>query len=340
MILNERYYYWNDNDSIEEFRICRINNENSITIVKTVGSNVGEKKKIDPKELKNYRMLRPDGYISFNIAVLSKNLKDVIVIISTNNDLIRGIKEPYAVCRQCVIDLFAKQLSQKHEDITGISVSRDTCPADVEFKNFLACEGVEYSEVMAYYIGDKLDTILSLIKKPSLYNNVLQDLFDDHCMIISNNNKYIANSYKKKRQVDGYCKTIEDLLNLNNFEYDLYRAFDIIPTDFAEDDFKEGVLSSKASEILSSIINANIDKSLVIKYDKDIDLSEIKRKTILVSDINGTVWVVGYTINGKYTVPVENFESDDNIEKINSIMPTDSIISAYQHLKFNKEKFE
>lgn len=339
MMLNERYYYWDD-DSIEEYRICRINNENSITVIKTAGSNIGERKKINPEELKQYKMLRPDGYISFNIALLSKNIKDVVVTVSTKNDIVKGISEPYAVCRQCVIDLFAKQLSKEHEDITGISISRDTCPADVDFKNFFACDDVEYSEIMAFYIGDKLDDIVSLVKKPALYDNVLQELFNDHCMFISNNNKYIAATYKKKRQMDGYCKNLVDLLKLNNFEYDLLRAFDIIPTDFTEDDFKEGVLSSKASEVLSAIINSNIDKSIVIKYDKDIDLSETKRKTILLSDKNGTVWVVGYTTNGKYIVPVEYNESDDNITKLANLMPTDSVALAYQHLKFNKEKFE
>lgn len=340
MMLNERYYYWKDND-LEEYRVCRINNEKSITVEKTIGSNVGEKKKIDPEELKQYyKMLRPDGYLCFSIASLSKDLKDIMVTLSTKDEIIKGLPEPYAICRQCAIDLFAKQLSKNHEDIVGISISRDTCPADVDFKNFFACENIEYSEIVAVYIGDKLDNLVSMIKKPKLFDDVLQESFDEHCMFLSNNNKYIANTYKKKRQVDGYCKSLVDLLKLNNFEYDFLRAFNIIPTNLTEDEFKEGVLSSSAEEILSSFINANIDKSIVIKYNKDIDLSEIKRKYILISDINGTIWIVGYTTNGRYQVPIENIESDSNIEKIRNFIPSESVIEAYNHLKFNKEKFE
>lgn len=341
---NTRYYKWvsvNGEDELEEVRVARIQNEDTCTVVTTKGENIGERFKIKIDTLtEEYVKLTPDGYISFNIASIGKGLKDVAAIITRTKDIEMGAKLPFGVCRQCVSDLFAKQLAPDHVDYVGISISQETCPVDVQFENYLACNDIELSETIAYYIGDKLDTILNVLKYTKEYDQALLELFESHCMYLANNNIFIARSYKNKPEVDGYCKSLRQLLELNNFEYDLLRAFDIIPTDLDEKEFSDGVLSPLAADVLSSILTMVIDKSIVLTYDKDIVLSKIKRRYCLVSDKDCNVYVVGYTICGKYLVPIENTESEQNVEKLNSLLSSPSTQLAYNHLKFRQDKYK
>lgn len=339
LIKNTRFYKWNG-DILEEVKVVRIQNDTICSIVTTKGENIGERRKIEISVLESgYTKLRADGYLSFDIVTVGKNLKDAMVVISRDKDIQAGAKLPFAVCRQCVVDLFAKQLSPDHVDYSGISISQDSCPADVEFENYLACNGVVLDETIAYYIGDTLYDILSVMKNTSLFDDALLTLFKEHCLHLARNNKFIAKEYEKKPDADGYCKSLKQLLEMNNFEYDLYRAFDIIPTNLSKDHFNE-TLSTLANKVLSSILCVQIDKSIVIKYDKDINFEEIKRKYCLVSDNEYNVYVVGYTISGTYHVPLEQIETDENIEKLGSMLSSESVQLAYQHLLFRQEKYK
>ena len=341
--LNDRWYRWIDGfegSVIEEIRVIRIQNKEVCT-VKFVKGERSDTKKLEQKYIQeNYTKLTPDGYLTFSVVPTGKVTTDIMVTISTRSDIKKGEVLPYAVCRQGAIDLFAKQLSKTNNDIVGISVSRDTCPADVDFSEFFACDGVIYSETMSYYIGDKLSDCLNIIKKKDKFTETLTDNFEKHCMYIANNNKFIANTYKVRTEVDGYCKTLEDLLMLNNFEYDVNSAFGIISTDLTKDDFSEETLSALAMEVIGSLLRVEIDRSLAIPYDKDIDLSKIKRKYCLVSDKDNNIYVVAYTISGKYVVPIEDQESEQNIDKLSKVLSAESLQLAYQHMKFNSSKYK
>lgn len=347
---NTRYYRWIDKSTMEEVRLVRIQNSEFGSVLVTKGPELGTQRKIAYKELEdNYVKLKPDGFVTFNIVTLGQNLKDVMVLVNRSTDTQKGSGLPYSVCRQCVIDLFAKQLSPDNVDYTGISISQDTCPADVQFENYLACESVDKSETIAFYIGDKLDNILSILKYTKDYDQTLLDLHDSHCMHLANNNKFIAESYKRKPEVDGYCSDLNSLLKLNNFDYDLQMAFGIVPLDMDFEGTSNSIaikdpvgnysLTIEASKVLSNILLANIDKSLVIKYDKDIDLDAIKRKFCLVSDKNKDVYLVAYTVSGKFHPEVENIETEENVEKLMQHLPSESVRMAYSHLQFRKEKY-
>lgn len=350
IIKNTRYYRWLDNSTMEEVVLVRIKNQNTGTVMVTQGPNYGEKKTVSFKDLQeNYTKLIPDGYITFNIVTIGNNLKDVMVLINKKKDIESGIGLPYAVCRQCVVDLFAKQLSPDNVDYVGISISQDSCPADVNFENYLACESVNKSECLSFYIGDKLDNILSVLKNEKEYDQVLVELNESHCMYLANNNSFIADMYKNKDEVDGYCKSLRQLLNINNFYYDLNIAFGIIPLDLPFENSIDSVavkdvsgnytLNTMARSILSSILMVSIDKSLIVKFGKDIDLSAIKRRYCLVSDRDKDVYLVAYTISGKFHPDIEGLESDDNVEKLFKYLPSESVKLAYSHLQFDKKKY-
>lgn len=314
--LGTRYYNWADDNSINEVKVIKLLGENKCRCKYTVGPKTGDIIDLNNSDiLDNYTMLTPDGYITFNIATMGgTDLRDVIVFITKNSDLLNGDTVPYCVCRQSVNDLFTFTAGEQKQYF-GISVSKDSCPADVEFTNYLACNGVEEYVAVSIYIGDKLDEILSLFKHKD-FDNVLYNLFDSRCKYVSSNIKYIANKNMQKRYLDGYCKTLNDLLKINNFEYDFYRAFNIIPIKESLKDNNNEECPTSVVDFLRVVLRRDIDKSIVIPYDKSIDLSKIERKYTLVADINRDVYIIAYTDRGVYQISQGNTLDVDNIQKL------------------------
>ena len=333
---NSRLYRYLEDDSIEEVRIIRVQNEEVCTIRTIKGNDIGKEKKITEKELlDSYTLLNPIGYVTFNIVKVNV-IEDIMITIIRDKDKHEGA---YVICRQCASDLFAKQLSPDHVDYVGISVSKESCPANVNFNDFFVCDEIIRSEVIAYYLGDKLEDITRCVKNMKKFNSVLMDLFIRHCNYLANNNKLIAATYEKKEEVDGYCKTLEQLLDMNNFKYDLCRAFDIVPTTFSRSCFESSILENNVREFLSSVLMRNVTKTLCVEYDGDVDLSEIKRDYCLISDKDDTVWVVAYIYEGKYIVDLSN-ESAENISKLNKMYQSESVQLAYNHIKFKDDKYK
>ena len=197
LLKNTRYYRWAETKQyeaeIEEFRILKMQNKDICSVLYTKGPKMGTKQKISTDKIEEeFTKLKPDGYISFDIVTVGNGLKDVMAIVSRQKDIDAKERTPYAVCRQCAVDLFAKQLSPDNVDYAGISVSKESCPADVQFENFLACNSVEFDETIAYYIGDSLYSILNLLRSTSKFDTILTALFNSHCDYKANNNKYIS----------------------------------------------------------------------------------------------------------------------------------------------------
>lgn len=347
---NTRYYRYLDesDDSLEVIRILRYQNTETVKYEVIKGERLGEKGKIAISELlDNYTKLNNDGVISFSIASLH-NLDDIVIMFMKQKDLDMGMGIPFVVCRQCVTDMFHYAFSKKDKDYFGLSISQDSCPPNVDFNNFLACEGLSKQINIAYYIGDKLSDLLKLFKHDD-YDYVLGQLFRDHCKYAANNITFIYNDYLTRDSLDGYVKTLEDLLLSNNFEYDIQSAFNIIPMnlDFSGDetgaiDLTDGAeLSEDAKHKLSFVLAKNINRTLVLKYDKDIDLDALSHRLYqLVSDVNNDVYLIAYDVSGEYHVPVESVESAENIETLNSIVDAKSVKDAYQYIRINTWKYK
>lgn len=328
--LGSRYYNWTSDDELNEIKIIKLLGDDNCRCKYTLGPNTGKVEDITVSHIKdNYTLLNPDGYITFNIAIMGEsNIKDVIVFLNKSKDMEMGDTIPYCVCRQSVNDLFTATTSaQTGKSYYGISVSKDTCPADVQYENYLACNGVEKFVIVAVYIGDKLQDILNLFKHKD-FDTVLYNLFVSRCKYVSDNIKFIINKNMQKRYINGYCKNLSDLLQINNFEYDLYRAFDILPLNVDLSGCENEEFPIAQLETLKCSIRRNIDKSIVIKYDKSIDLSKIERKYTLVADSNKDVYIVAYTDTGIYQVPTNG-----------NLLDIDSIEMAYKNVAINTAKY-
>lgn len=335
---NTKYYRWLDENTLEEFRIIGFQNENTIRVKYTRGPLAGEIKKVDSSIIKNedYIKLAPDLVLSIVVSELSESLNDVIVTVVDPTKIDEGI---IIVCRQCITDIFASQFNNKQKQYYGLSISTDSCPADVPFENFLACNSIKSSEIISWYIGDTIDDIVEVAS--SNYDKYLTLLFLDHCKSASKGVNFVYKQMIEKQYVDGYCKSLKSLLSINNFMYDLYHAKNIIQINMDNlDQYDNNAAPANLVEVLSFLNCKNIVKSLLLKYDKDIDLSLIKLDYQLIADSNDNIYVVVYKADGEYHVPVENTESAENIEKLNATMRTKSIQDAFDILNLSKSKYD
>lgn len=325
---NDRFYRW-DEDELQEVRVIKINNEDSFTVEKVKGYDVGAVCKVPKKSLTDlYTRLNPDACLEFAVVKVTDKMEDVMVTLTKKDQP----NEPFLVCRQNVVDLFAQVATGDNETkYTGICISRDNCPSELNFDDFLAYTDKVVSELVSYYLGDSLYDIFKILHYMDRYDATLRENFYKHIKHVSMNNKWIEDTYKKNDFMNGYCKSLVTLLELNNFEYDMNTVFGIISTDFDDSDFEGGVLSEEARHTLSNMIAIEIDKSLVVDYDKDVDLSKIKRNYRLVSDKNRKLHVVAFTGIKRSLAPKRYMSGDISIA---------DTMRALDHVKFNTKKYD
>lgn len=332
-----KYY----NDELEMIRILSYYNSDSVKFknVKTKEEGVMTIDNLHD----NYTQLNPDGYITFSIVQLSGNIEDVIVMLYKYKDIIKEPNSlPYCVCRQNITDIFANQIKINNTTYYGSCVSQDTCPIDVPLDIMMACDSVKETHMISVYSTDNLDNVLSFIK-PKNYDAVIASLFYDH---IKYESKYKGGEifYKntiKKDFYQGYCKTLKSLLETNNFMYDFYRAFDIMPLDLSLKESNElGYLTEDIIDILQKLLCKNITNTLICKYDKDIDLNKVDKDYVLLADNNNIVYLACFDTYGEYHIPVENVESEENIVNMASLKHSKSVKDAYSLLMMNKDKYK
>lgn len=276
--LGDKFYrYDEETDKIDIIRIKKIQNENLFSYEK---ENVSYK--ITREELlKNYTKLRPDGTVAFTIVNLENKLKDVIVTLYRTKDLQDGIAIPYCACRQNIFDMFTNQVQKGKTMYVGVSVSQETMPDDTPFEIVLACNGIDYVNQVSVYLDDTLEDLLSFVNKPK---------FD---LVLTNIHNNVTN-----KDIQGYCTSLRQLLEENDFMYDFLRAYNIIRVNFAIDkDSTE--LDPFRREYIEGIIKEEMFKTYVVKYDKEINLNKIERSHIIVSDKNKEIFIIAYD-KGEY----------------------------------------
>ena len=161
----------------------------------------------------------------------------------------------------------------------GCSISKDTCPENVDFRMLIGCNKVVRSDMVAIYYDDDIDDILSMVKsKP--YDDVLE----------------ILNKGFMENKVRGSVSTLSELLKSNDFIGDVYRGFNIVKVGFKYEEFAK----VECTRAIEDIIKREMVAPVWVKYERDIDLSKIQDSHILVLDNTKTLYVVSYT-PGEYS---------------------------------------
>ena len=272
------YRYKEGQDEPEVIRIYKVDEVKKI--IKII-DNKNEKRQVNFDRLINeYRQLSPDGIINISI-VKNNTVSDVIVSLGRFVHNERDGNLPYAVCRQLIYDVFGNyaSMSRKVYDFgnkvySGMSISQETCPNNVKFQDVLLCDKLIENRSILVYRDDTLDDILGLISTKK-YDSILRNIKE-----LSKSTD--LGTFNIGDIPVGFCNSFRELLESNNFMYDFRQAFHIIevPHHIEETDDKLGIENILYIE---NEIKANILNTYMIKYTREIDLSEIKRDYMLVS---------------------------------------------------------
>lgn len=273
-----KFYRYNEGSSEPEIiRIRNIDYDNRS--VKYFDLNNNKCKMSYDNLTNNFKMLAPDGLISFSSVQVNDN-PDVIVAFKVfpkkDEDWNKMNNLPDVVCRQMVVDFFANNINPD-DIILGVSVSQDTCPANISFDLLFACTEVHFTKMVAVYLDDTLDVILSLFDN-SKFDTIFEEL------------------EKRYPDTKGIVNSLEVLLRSNNFMYDFRKCFGIIEIPFKVDEDSEA-LSAGNIDYLSKELKVNILETYLIRYDRTIDISKIRRDHVLVSSTQeefNKVYIVGY----------------------------------------------
>lgn len=298
MDIGDKYYKILEDYTVDIVRIHKYINDDILIISRGCST-----KKVNKGYISSYTKLNPDGHVFFNIVNMGnteESGKDVVVLLYRKKDLDNQINTPYATCRQNIHDFYSNATNNSNKTYIGISISKDTTPEDVTYEDVLVCNGIEYSEKISIYLDDTLNDILPMVNNIKSFNGVL----------------YTLHKAMKDSLFIGTSKSLESLLRDNNFEYDIKRAFDIIPVDFVVK-YRDYVLHNDQVTLLQNILKTEISQTYVLPYSKEISLSDIERDYILVSDKIGRLYIIAYD-KGKY-INDSYFNKDDIISMIKNM---------------------
>ena len=274
-----KFFKFNDDGTLEVLRVIRMKNQTTFVMRNTKGETF----KMAEKELQdNYTKLNPDAYISLSVIELDNGMKDVVITLHRKEEINKGDTSPYVICRQSIYDFFTNQLVKiEGLQYVGMSVSRDTCPPDIDFNGCAICNKILSTQMIDVYLDYK-------------FNDIMELLDTEH------GDKVLSNlALQAPYNMRGYETSVKNLMLNTRFMYDYLKAFDIYPLNFKLTIQEGNVIPEDQIRAIEDIIKYSISAVCVIPYAKDIDLSKIQQDYILVSDVEENLYVVAY-IKGSY----------------------------------------
>ena len=295
--------YKETEDGIKMYRIIRVKGAPKTMRIKDL--DTGEESVVDPNDMSDYIPLTPDAYLTFNKVFIDNNgkrLYDVVITASKILNLKVGDTMPYAICRQSCTDIFYNLICKDESDmIVGLSVNQDTCPTNFDFRELLACDGIEKSQYVNYYRMDTLEDVMPMIKVGDL-NKVMESNFLTHVKTVGDSSIAFKNEDK------GWCKDINTLMRENSFQSDIDQMLGITAVNFKLSDYIVSFTDSNDKELetftpevvnwLRGIFRININKISVVEYGYDIDLADFNNaRYFLLRDNTKKVYLCVYTID-------------------------------------------
>ena len=315
MLGNQYFRYLNDDtDDVELIRVVKTINEKTVSVI----NGDGETLKLDTKYIQdNYDLLSPDGLITIAVADMGLNSKghvveDVVVCLYRRTEMELGDYSPFVVCRQNITDFFANYLCQGEENfMCGVSVSKTSCPENINWEDIRACNDISHSTAINFYIEDDVESILAMVRsnKMKVYNRVLQCCYDERA------EAFAPMTTPKKlagKPIDGFCTTLKELLTINNFQYDLDSAYNILAIDCVIEDEqvleesdplfgKYYKLPDHIVEQLCKIFKQNIIETIVVPYSHEISLEDlVQSKYFILRDKVNRLYIINYITSGEY----------------------------------------
>lgn len=305
-----------DKTEVGIVRIIHVNKNSKNEVLNlTIRDEQGERKVVKTEDLKDYKMLLPDGILTVNAVEIAdetgKKSEDVVVTATRFSDAQSGKIFPFAICRQSITNLFYNiAVKDESEMRAGMSLNQLNCPAGFDIGLMIASNKIIKSDFINFYIDETIEDVLKLIPLTK-YNDILKDLFNRHVKASKNP------SLGFKKEDKGWCKDLHTLLDMNGFQNDVNEMLNITDIEFNIGDYivkktmpwsgeEEMEYNSANDEFLSWLsycTKKNIVDVSIIEYGYDIDLEDEKflnSDHFLLRDKTNKVYVVFMTLEGEY----------------------------------------
>ena len=291
-ILGTKYQTYID-DELVVLRLVNIKSENKFTMVDREGNKLSMTK----EELDKCIKLDSDALLCLMTTTLDEDVRDVYACVHRTDDMRNGIKEPVMILRQNIYSSSKNAFNAGMDIYVGECLVNPKFDNDEQFKSLLEFNTIDDTLSVALYVDDKFKDIKQFITGHNArkFNEVLRT-------IKSNNTQSM---------LKGYCETLDQLFEENNFMFNYRMIFNIAQVDFPieldNNTDKDGVITLNSKQIsrLEDLLRAYITDVKVLKYDKDIDISKIVSKThIMISDETENIYLVSYIVKEAY--PVDN----------------------------------
>lgn len=278
------YFFKYEGNELILLRLYKVKSKNRF-LLKDKDNN---KVSLTKEQFEEFSMLEPDGVIVHVLASDPAQGVDTLCLLYKMEDLNNDNNIPYAVCRQNIIDPF-EMLLNNDPNVTyvGVSISRDTSPEGFDYSSVCMAAGIRDQRINFVYKDDSFEDIMAFVN---------EEIFDKALNIIKT---HMDESDIMKYR--GFKNTYRELLIENDFMYDFRRAFNIVRINFAIDKSvdswtKDGIyiISDREIRIIEGITKHEVISPVLIKYDKTVDLSEIKRSYIIFEDLNKDIYIISY----------------------------------------------
>lgn len=330
--LGYKFYLDKGNNEFEMIRIIRIYDDNTFKIMLEDGST----KNIPLSSLEKYTPLEPIGLVTFNI-LLTDETFDVMVVAYKLLDVKMGDNNPQILCRQGIRDFFydicCKGDPEINNKLVGVSVSRETCPANLNINELTACDVVVDTKMVSIYREDGLNDILKCIALDP-FNKIMKLNFDNHVESLPNYTPFM----KERKEHHGWCKDIKTFLEINDFMEDINTMLGITGVDFNMPDYLlESTQGFKLNDIalifFNYIFKINAVDSRVFKYDNSINLADFNNENYyIIRDNTNTLYIIVCLVRGEYL-------EGELEEKMKELSVSDKLRLSYhnKYCKYLKE---
>lgn len=291
-ILGTKYQTYID-DELVVLRLVNIKSENKFTMVDREGNKLSMTK----EELDKCIKLDSDALLCLMTTTLDEDVRDVYACVHRTDDMRNGVKEPVMILRQNIYSSSKNAFNAGMDIYVGECLANPKFDNDEQFKSLLEFNTIDDTLSVALYVDDKFKDIKQFITGHNARK------FDEVLRTIKSNNT--------QSMLKGYCETLDQLFEENNFMFNYRMIFNIAQVDFPieldNNTDKDGVITLNSKQInrLEDLLRAYITDVKVLKYDKDIDISKIVSKThIMISDETENIYLVSYIVKEAY--PVDN----------------------------------
>ena len=291
-ILGTKYQTYID-DELVVLRLVNIKSENKFTMVDREGNKLSMTK----EELDKCIKLDSDALLCLMTTTLDEDVRDVYACVHRTDDMRNGVKEPVMILRQNIYSSSKNAFNAGMDIYVGECLANPKFDNDEQFKSLLEFNTIDDTLSVALYVDDKFKDIKQFITGHNARK------FDEVLRTIKFNNT--------NDMIKGYCETLDQLFEENNFMFNYRMIFNIAQVDFPieldNNTDKDGVITLNSKQIsrLEDLLRAYITDVKVLKYDKDIDISKIVSKThIMISDETENIYLVSYIVKEAY--PVDN----------------------------------